>query len=67
MLIQEAMVKGHPSQGILPSGQIAGTISDLPCVADLIASIVSEAEDTLNRLLRPSVIQHQNKKKIVEL
>ena len=67
MLIQEAMVKGHPSQGILPSGQIAGAISDLPSVADLIESIVVEAEATLNRLQRPSVSSTQNNKKVVEL
>lgn len=50
ILIQEAMVKGHPAAGILPSGQIAGAIDDLPLVADLIQSIVAEAHDTLTRL-----------------
>lgn len=54
ILIQEAMVKGHPTQGILPSGQIAGAIKDLPKVADLIASIVKEADATLQRLQRPA-------------
>jgi len=28
----------------LPSGQVAGLIDDLPTVADLVASIVSDAE-----------------------
>ncbi|HET8704733.1 MAG TPA: nitronate monooxygenase, partial [Pseudomonadales bacterium] len=50
MLIQEAMVKGHPDQGILPSGQIAGTITNLPSCAELIHSIVEEAQETLNKL-----------------
>lgn len=50
MLIQEAMVKGHPDQGILPSGQIAGAINDLPTAAELIHAIVEEAQQTLNRL-----------------
>ena len=44
MMIQEAMVKGNPEDGILPSGQVAGLIDDLPTVADLVASIVSDAE-----------------------
>jgi NAD(P)H-dependent flavin oxidoreductase YrpB (nitropropane dioxygenase family) len=44
MMIQEAMVKGNPEDGILPSGQVAGLINDLPTVADLVASIVSDAE-----------------------
>ena len=44
MMIQEAMVKGNPEDGILPSGQVAGLIDDLPTVADLLASIVSDAE-----------------------
>ena len=50
MMIQEAMVRGHPEQGILPSGQVAGLIDDLPTVAALIADIMSEAEATLERL-----------------
>ncbi|GAB3103803.1 nitronate monooxygenase [Aestuariicella hydrocarbonica] len=47
MMIQEAMVNGHPDQGILPSGQVAGTIQDLPSGAELMASIVEQAEATL--------------------
>lgn len=50
MLIQEAMVKGHPEQGILPSGQIAGAIDDLPTVEALMHRIATEAEQTLQRL-----------------
>ena len=50
MMIQEAMVKGHPDDGVLPSGQIAGTIQDLPTVAQLMASIVKDARDTMDRL-----------------
>jgi len=30
ILIQRAMVEGHPSEGVLPSGQVAGLIDDLP-------------------------------------
>lgn len=50
MLIQEAMVKGHPEQGILPSGQIAGAINDLPSGAELMQSIVDEAQEILGKL-----------------
>jgi NAD(P)H-dependent flavin oxidoreductase YrpB (nitropropane dioxygenase family) len=50
MMIQEAMVNGHPSEGILPSGQVAGVIDDLPAVADLIERIMREADDTLRAL-----------------
>jgi NAD(P)H-dependent flavin oxidoreductase YrpB (nitropropane dioxygenase family) len=50
MMIQEAMVLGHPDKGILPGGQVAGAISDLPSTADLIASIVAQAEERLNTL-----------------
>ncbi len=50
MLIQQAMVRGYPDQGILPSGQVAGTIDDLPTCKDIIGGIVTQAEDTLARL-----------------
>ena len=55
MMIQEAMVNGHPSEGILPSGQVAGVIDDLPAVADLIERIMREADDTLRALSSHSV------------
>jgi NAD(P)H-dependent flavin oxidoreductase YrpB (nitropropane dioxygenase family) len=50
MMIQEAMVKGHPDKGILPSGQVAGAITDLPTGAELMQSIIDEAQATLNNL-----------------
>jgi NAD(P)H-dependent flavin oxidoreductase YrpB (nitropropane dioxygenase family) len=50
MLIQRAMVEGHPSEGVLPSGQVAGLITDLPTCRDLIASIMGEAEQRLAAL-----------------
>ncbi len=50
MMIQHAMVEGHPDDGILPSGQIAGLINDLPTVDALIREIVLDAEQTLARL-----------------
>lgn len=50
MMIQEAMVLGHPDKGILPGGQVAGAIGDLPHVKDLVASIVTQAEERLAAL-----------------
>jgi len=44
------MVSGHPDRGILPSGQVAGIISDLPTVEALIASIVAEADQAIHEL-----------------
>ena len=43
MMIQEAMVRGQPDNGILPSGQVAGVIDDLPSVSTLMERIMSEA------------------------
>lgn len=50
MMIQEAMVKGHPQDGILPSGQVAGLIDELPTVQALIERLMAEADQTLTRL-----------------
>ncbi len=50
MMIQEAMVHGRPEDGILPSGQVAGLIDDLPSVEVLISGIMAEAESTLEVL-----------------
>lgn len=50
MMIQEAMVKGMPDKGILPSGQVAGVIDDIPTVDALIQRIMSDADATLSSL-----------------
>ena len=50
MIIQKAMVDGQPGQGVLPSGQVAGVIDQLLTCEELIASIVTEAEQCLTRL-----------------
>lgn len=52
MIIQRAMVEGRPAEGVLPSGQVAGVIDDLPSCAELIARIVAEAEACLAALAR---------------
>lgn len=50
MLIQRSMVEGHPSEGVLPSGQVAGLIRDLPSAAEVIERIIAEAEARLDAL-----------------
>lgn len=53
MIIQKAMVEGRPEQGVLPAGQIAASIDSLPGCAELIATIVAQAEQCLAGLCRP--------------
>jgi len=50
MIIQKAMVEGKPHEGVLPSGQIAGLIDDLPNCADIVGKIVVDAEASLKRV-----------------
>lgn len=50
MLTRAAMVEGRTEVGILPTGQGVGSIDELPSVADLVARIVAEATETLDRL-----------------
>ena len=50
IFIRRSMVEGHPAEGVLPSGVVAGLITDRPTCAQLIQNIMSEAEQTLSRL-----------------
>lgn len=50
MLTKAAMVDGKAEVGILPTGQVVGTIDELPTVAELIERIMTEADTTLTRL-----------------
>ncbi len=50
MLTKATMVDGKLEAGILPTGQVVGTIDSLPSVAELIRGLMTEAEDTLRRL-----------------
>lgn len=50
IFIKRAMVEGRPAEGVLPSGQVAGVIQDLPTCAELISRIVAEAEARLAAL-----------------
>jgi NAD(P)H-dependent flavin oxidoreductase YrpB (nitropropane dioxygenase family) len=47
VLLRAAMVDGQPEAGLMPSGQVAGLIEDLPSCAELIGRIMTEAEQRL--------------------
>lgn len=49
MLVREALVVGNPDRGVLPTGQVAGAIDDLPTVAELVEAIISEARRVVER------------------
>ncbi len=49
-LIQRAVVDGKPDEGLMATGQVAGRLADLPSCADLIQSIVAEAQARLAAL-----------------
>jgi NAD(P)H-dependent flavin oxidoreductase YrpB (nitropropane dioxygenase family) len=50
MLLRAGLVEGRLDAGVLSSGQVAGVIEDLPTVAELVARIMDEAEQTLKHL-----------------
>lgn len=50
MLTKASMVDGKIEAGILPTGQIAGVIDEIPTVAELLRRIMAEAEQALQRL-----------------
>jgi NAD(P)H-dependent flavin oxidoreductase YrpB (nitropropane dioxygenase family) len=50
MLTRAALVEGRVDAGVLPTGQVAGLIEELPTVAELVARIMGEAGETLERL-----------------
>ncbi len=52
MLARTAMQDGDPVRGYLPSGTVAGILTDRPPCAELINRMVAEAEETLERLAK---------------
>jgi NAD(P)H-dependent flavin oxidoreductase YrpB (nitropropane dioxygenase family) len=50
MMLRSSMVDGRTDLGTMASGQVAGLIDDLPTCAELVSSIVAEAEAVLTRL-----------------
>jgi nitronate monooxygenase len=50
ILVRKAMIEGDPVGGVLPSGTVAGVITDRPSCAEIIERIVREAEQALEAL-----------------
>lgn len=50
IIIQKAMVEGKPDEGVLPSGQIAGLIDDLPSCQQIIKTIIRDAETQFKKV-----------------
>ncbi len=50
MMTKAALVDGRTDVGVLPTGQVVGTIDELPTVAELVQRVVGEATEVLNRL-----------------
>ena len=48
MMTKAALVDGRTDVGVLPTGQVVGTIGELPTVAELIDRIVAQASVVLN-------------------
>lgn len=53
MLTRAAMVEGRLDAGVLPTGQVAGLVAELPSVSELIDGIVAEANSVLAALAAP--------------
>jgi NAD(P)H-dependent flavin oxidoreductase YrpB (nitropropane dioxygenase family) len=51
ILVRTALIEGRPSAGVIPTGQVAGLIEDVPSCAELIDRIMGEADATLCRLV----------------
>jgi NAD(P)H-dependent flavin oxidoreductase YrpB (nitropropane dioxygenase family) len=49
-LIQRAVVDGRPDEGLMATGLVAGRLAELPSCAELVSSIVAEAEGRLAAL-----------------
>ncbi|HYA69224.1 MAG TPA: nitronate monooxygenase family protein [Acidimicrobiales bacterium] len=52
MMTKAALVEGRTDVGILPTGQVVGVIEELPTVAELVARMITEANETLARFGR---------------
>jgi nitronate monooxygenase len=50
VIIQRAMVDGNPAEGVLPSGQVAAAIHELPTVAEMIGAMAETASARLKAL-----------------
>lgn len=52
MLLKSALVDGRTDTGVMAAGQVVGMLDDLPSCAELIETIMAEAESTLAALGR---------------
>jgi NAD(P)H-dependent flavin oxidoreductase YrpB (nitropropane dioxygenase family) len=50
VLLRAAMVEGQTELGLMPAGQVAGVIEDLPSCEELIAAIMRDAEAGVARI-----------------
>ena len=50
VMTKAALVEGHTDVGVLPTGQVVGVIESLPTVADIVGTIMDEADAVLRRL-----------------
>ncbi len=50
MLLKAGLVEGNTAAGVLASGQVVGMLDDLPCCAELIESIIAQAEQIITAL-----------------
>ena len=58
MMTKASVVDGDLEVGILPTGQVVGSIDDLPSVADLVEEIVTGADAALTRLCSATGREH---------
>ncbi len=49
-MIRETLAEGKVVKGVVPSGQVAGRLSDIPTCQELIQRIVTEAEQIISSL-----------------
>ena len=49
VMTKAALVEGRTDVGVLPTGQVVGLIESLPTVAEIIDSVMQEADDVLQR------------------
>jgi NAD(P)H-dependent flavin oxidoreductase YrpB (nitropropane dioxygenase family) len=55
VMFQRSMMAGHPQEGLLATGLVAGRLSDLPSCEELVARIVRDARDRLAALGAPAL------------
>jgi NAD(P)H-dependent flavin oxidoreductase YrpB (nitropropane dioxygenase family) len=53
----DAQFQGDGPKALMPGGEVAGMIDDIPAVADLVDEIMKEAEDTIAELPRKFLVE----------